>query len=188
MRPEPYATEHERSRERHDRRVMPQTLAGLLRWAHLAYVAETPNLEHAIREVADDGGPQMRHPVRAYLAMEPPSARLSADAQDQGWTQPDIWARVASKTDADGMYRTPLRRAIEGIADTERRQLLRFLVPEALRPVDVGTVLGIPAWCQGDVFYRSLVMLWSRSREQPEPRPSYLDKSEAQRTAEVAAA
>src|SRR3972149_5591321 len=112
MRSEPYAAAHERSRYSADRRQTPATLRALLHWAHLAYVAETPNLEHAIREVADDGGPQMRHPVRADLAMEPPSARLSADAQDQGWTQPDIWARVASKTDADGMYRTPLRRAI----------------------------------------------------------------------------
>jgi hypothetical protein len=187
MRSEPYAAAHERSRERHDRRVPPATLSGLLRWAHLAYVAETPNLEHAIRAVGDDGDPQMRHPVRAYLAMDPPSERLSHADQDRAWSQPDVWVRVASRTDADGMYRTPLRRAIEAISDPERRGFLRDLVPEALRPSDIATLHGIPDWCQGDVMYRSLAMLWDRYRDQPEPRPTYLDKSDSQKTAEVAA-
>jgi hypothetical protein len=85
------------------------------------------------------------------------------------------------------MYRTPLRRAIEAISDPERRRFLRDLVPEALRPSDIATHHGIPDWCQGDVMYRSLVMLWDRYREQPEPRPTYLDKSDSQKAAEVAA-
>ena len=187
MRSEPYAAAHEHSRERHDRRRPPATLRGLLRWAHAAYVAETPSLEYAIREVADDGDPQMRHPVRAYLAMDPPSERLSHDDQDRAWSQPDVWVRVASRTDADGMYRTPLRRALEAITDPDRRRFLRDLVPEVLRPSDIATLHGIPEWCQGDVMYRSLAMLWDRYRDQPEPRPTYLDKSESQRTAEVAA-
>ncbi len=188
MRAEPYAEAHERSRTRHDRREMPRSLSALLGWARAQYIAETPALEHAIREVGNDGDPQMRYPIRAYLAMDPPSQRISAEDQEQSWGRPDLWVRVASRTDEDGMYRTPLRRALETIGDPERRQLLRFLVPEEFRPSDVGTHLGIPEWCQGDVFYRSLVMLWDRFREQPEQRPTYLDKSEAQRTAEVAAA
>jgi hypothetical protein len=171
---------------------MPGSLSGLLRWAYLAYVAETLNLEHAIREVADDGDPQMRYPVRAYLALDPPKlcnadrcVRPHHPAEET--YRPDLWVRVASRTDADGMYRTPLRRALEAISDPDRRRFLRDLVPEVLRPSDVATLHGIPDWCQGDVMYRSLAMLWDRYRDQPEPRPTYLDKSESQRTAEVAA-
>jgi hypothetical protein len=85
------------------------------------------------------------------------------------------------------MYRTPLRRALEAITDPDRRRFLRDLVPEVLRPSDIATLHGIPDWCQGDVMYRSLAMLWDRYRDQPEPRPTYLDKSDSQRTAEVAA-
>lgn len=169
-----YRYEHDASRQGADRRWRPESLHGLLRWAQAQYVAETPNLEHAVSEVADDGDPLMRYAARAYLALTDPKG------DDQ---RPDDWVRIASKVDADGMYRTPLRRALE-LLPHDRRILLRDLIPERLRPLDVAAIHGIPEWCAGDVFYRSLVMLWDRYLDRPIPSGR---RSESQNIAEAVA-
>lgn len=179
IRAEPYALEHQRSKRPVDRRIRPASLMALLRWAHAQYVAETPNLEHAVNEVAEDGDPVMRYSVKAYLA-------LNHSPHDQYRDSPDVWVRVASKVDEDGMYRTPLRRAMEMLPH-ERRILARDLVPELYRPSDVALLHGIPEWCAGDVLYRTLVMLWDRYQDRPIPKVGYLERSEAQRSAEAVA-
>lgn len=188
IRPEPYHREHERSQRGMDRRRKPETVDGLLRWAHGRYVEETPAFEYALTRLAEDGDPEMVYPVRAYLALSEPSNRLSWEKREQEWQRPDVWCRIAGTTDEDGMYRTPLRRAIESIDDPSRRKLLRDLVPELFLPGDIAAINGVPGWCAGDVLFRSLSMLWDRYRERPERRPGYLDRSDAQRSAEVVAA
>lgn len=171
-RQEVYQAAHERSRQIADRRQRPLTLRGLLRWAHAAYLAETPNLDHSGSHLDDDGAPTMAVAARAYLA-------LTGRTNERG----DDWAWIASRLDEDGWYRTPLRRAIESLP-TERRLFLRDLVPEMFTPSDVAVLHGIPAWCAADVMYQSLVMLWDRFTERPLPTVSWLDRSESQRSAE----
>lgn len=175
IRPEPYSREHAASHRPRDYRVRPGSLRALLRWAHSQYELETPNLDHSHRHLDDDGAPSMSGAVRAYLAL---SGRLD--------DRPDDWLRIASRTDDDGFYLTPLRRAIETLPK-ERAALLRDVVPEVLMPTDVMVLHGIPSWAASDVLYRSLVMLWDRYLDRPLPPTSYLSKSDAQRAAEDAA-
>lgn len=171
-RPSRYETEHLASRQGADRRHRPATLRALLRWAHAQYVSETPNLDHSGSHIDDDGAPTMAAAARRYLGM------LTRD------DRADDWLRIASRQDKDGYYVTPLRRAIETLP-RERRLLLRDLVPELLSPSSVALLHGIPAWCQGDVLYQSLTMLWGRFIDRPLPSPGWLDRSEAQQNAET---
>lgn len=159
--------------DRFDGYGQPGSLKALLHWAHTQYVMETPNLEHSVHQVDTDGDPLMRAAARIYLALSGPKG----DA-------PDNWSRIAGRVDEDGFYRTPLRRALETLP-AERKALLRDIVPEELNPSDVARLHGIPAWCEGDVIYRSLTMLWGRYLERPMPKPSWLDRSESQRQAEA---
>ena len=156
---------------------MPGSLRGLLRWAHMAYVAETPNLDHdhSAIHLDEDGAPIMAIEARRYLGL--------LGGRDE---RADDWLRIASRRDPDGFYVTPLRRAIETLS-RERRLLLRDVVPELFRPTDILVLHGIPEWCAGDVLYRSLAMLWASYLDRPLPQPSrpgYLEMSESQRAAE----
>ena len=173
-RPGRYQAQHTASRQGTDRRQRPGTLRGLLRWAHAQYVAETPNLDHSGIHLDDDGAPTMAAAARRYLGM------MTSD------DRPDDWLRIASRQDRDGFYLTPLRRAIETLP-TERRLLLRDLVPELLFPSEVALLHGIPQWCQSDVLYQSLTMLWGRFIDRPLPSPGWLERSEAQQNAETVA-
>lgn len=173
-RPGRYQAAHTASRQGADRRQRPQTLRALLRWAHAQYVAETPNLDHSGSHIDDDGAPTMAAAARRYLGMM--TATEGADD----------WLRIASRRDKDGFYLTPLRRAIETLP-AERRLYLRDLVPELFFPSDVALLHGIPSWCQSDVTYQSLVMLWDRFAEAPLPQPGWLERSEAQQNAETVA-
>jgi hypothetical protein len=161
---------------------------GLLRWANRLYREETPELQHAVSEFDASGAPAMRPAPAAYLAL------LRRDLYDRdGRPKPDEdradnWRSTACRLDRDGAYVTPLRCAIERVPDPDRRRLLRYVVPEAYRPGDVATVLGIPSWCAGDVLYRSLVMLRQAYRLVPEAQVGWVSKSDAQRQAESAAA
>jgi hypothetical protein len=175
MRAEPYAEAHERSFVvSRDRRQTPATLRALLRWAHRQYVAETPNLDHSGIHLDDDGAPTMAAAARRYLGLSKKDDRT------------DNWVELAGRTDEDGFYLTPLRLAIE-TQPRERRLFLRDLVPEVLFPSEVALLHGIPAWCMADVIHQSLAMLWRTFRERPPVRPNYLDRSEAQRSAEAVA-
>ena len=162
--------------DRFDGYGQPGSLKALLRWAHTQYTMETPNLEHAVAEVGIDGDPLMRAAARIYLSLSGPKHEAET---------PDNWSRIAGRIDDDGFYRTPLRRALETLP-RERRLLLRDLIPEELNQSDVARLHGIPAWCEGDVFYRSLAMLWGRYLERPMPKPSWTDRSESQQLAESA--
>ena len=174
MRPEPYADAHASSRRGADRRIPPSNLRTLLRWAHQAYVAETPNLDHSGVHIDDDGAPTMSAQARAYLALSGKDER------------PDDWLRIASRMDPDGFYLTPLRRAIETLP-RPRRLFLRDLVPEVLMPSDIAALHGIPEWCQSDVTRKSLELLWAAYLDRPLPKPGWLDRSDSQRSAEDAA-
>lgn len=173
-RPGRYQAEHAASRQGSDRRQRPATLRALLRWAHSQYVAETPNLDHSGSHIDDDGAPTMAIAARRYLGM------MTSD------DRADDWLRIASRTDKDGFYLTPLRRAIETLP-RDRRLLLRDIVPELLFPSEVALLHGIPAWCSSDVLYQSLVLLWGRFIDRPLPQPGWLERSEAQRSAEAVA-
>lgn len=173
-RPGPYHAEHARSRQGNDTRQRPGTLRALLRWAHAQYVAETPNLAHSGSHLDDDGAPTMAAQARRYLGMMTKDGRA------------DNWLAIASKTDADGYYLTPLRRAIETLP-TERRLFLRDLVPELFFPSEIALLHGIPEWCRTDVTYQSLVLLWARYIDRPLPQPGWLQRSESQRSAEQVA-
>lgn len=171
-RPGPYRAEHTASKQGWDRRQRPATLRALLRWAHAAYAAETPNLDHSGSHIDDDGAPTMAAAARRYLGMLTKEDRA------------DDWLKIASRTDKDGFYVTPLRRAIETLPH-ERRLLLRDLVPELFFPSEIAVLHGIPAWCANDVLYRSLVMLWDKFIDRPLPQPGWLERSESQRAAET---
>lgn len=154
-----------------DRRRPPDSLRDLLRWAHAAYLAETPDLDHSGTHLDDDGTPTMAGRVRAYLALT-----KRGDSRDD-------WVLIASATDDDGHYITPLRRAIATLPP-ERRLLARDIVPEVLSPLLVTRLHDIPDWCADDVLHRTLVMVWQRFTARPIPTAG---KSDAQRDAEGAA-
>lgn len=156
-------------------RWRPASLAALLRWAHAEHAAETPNLEHAVGQHASDGAPLMRYAARAFLGLMDPR---NVDEERRA----DDWLRLASRTDPDGRYRTPLRRAIATLPP-ERRYLARALVSEQLMPGDVALVAGIPEWCAGDVLYRTMSMLWERYLDRPLISPGWLERSDASRNA-----
>ena len=174
MRPEAYADDHAASRRTQDRgadrRIAPQSLRALLRWANAAYCAETPDLAHSGGHFDDDGTPTMSARARAYLALTGTDPR------------PDDWVRIASRVDEDGFYRTPLRRAIETLP-VARRLFARDLVPEVLVPSEIATLHGIPSWCAGDVTHRTLSMLWTRYSDRPIPESG--PRSDAQLDAEA---
>ena len=176
-RPEPHADAHDASRRARaasaDRRTPPVTLRALLRWAHAAWVAETPALDHSGSHLDDDGAPTMNARARAYLA-------LSGRPDDR----PDDWVRIASRLDEDGFYRTPLRRAVATLPPA-RRMFARDLIPEVLRPSDINTLHGIPDWAAVDVTHRTLLMLWERYADRPIAQPAR--KSDAQLDAEAVA-
>ena len=175
------------------RRQHPGTLRALLRWAHQSYVSETPNLDHSSVHLDDDGAPTMAAAARRYLGLsEPqtcPKCRRRFPKHEPGcrWKdRRDDWLDVASRTDPDGFYLTPLRRAIE-VLPAPRRLFLRDLVPELFFPTEVALLHDIPAWCVSDVIHESLSMLWGNYRERPEPRAGWLERSDAQRAAEATA-
>lgn len=161
------------SEQRRDRVTnKPRTLRALLRWAQQQYgLEEVPRIHN--RDIADDGAPDHTHEFKAYIGMT---------GHDE---KPDDWRRIASRLDADGFYRYPLRRAIEAVPGERRRSLLRALLTNVLYPKDVCEAEGIPAWCADDVVYRALSLLWDNYSDRPIPGPSR--KSDAQLDAEHAA-
>lgn len=183
MRQEPYADAYDRSARHKGDRVThrPRSLTGYLRWARHQWQLETPDLDHSQSLVADDGDPEMKSSAQRYLGLSgAPSER------------PDDWRSIAGRVDRDGFYVTPMRYALECIRsnDRKRAEFLTTLVVNVYEPFHVALYYGIPGWCAADVTLRSLRLLWDRYTELPIPRqpgPTWVDKSDAQRSAEEAA-
>lgn len=172
MKPEPHADTHRESvRRKGDRTATrPVTLRALLRWAQREYSMEPPPRLHD-RDIADDGAPDHT----------PEAKRWFGFSQDR---EPNDWKAVASRLDEDGYYRTPLRAALERVPGTERRELLRAVLPNVFFPSDACAAAGIPSWCADDVLFRALDLLWRQFADRPIPTRG--GKSDAQLDAEAA--
>lgn len=177
------------------------SLHSLLTWAHDLYAAELPILAHSVALTDEGGAPVMSHPAKWYLGLAGPRCwtrdpkrkptiedkRIHADCGAGCVIEPDDFRRKAYGVDRDsGLFLTPLHRAIEELSEPDRRLFVKWLVTEALRPTDVATAFGIPAWCAGDVMRVSLTMLRRSFRERPETQ-WISGRSDSQRTAESAA-
>jgi hypothetical protein len=164
---------------------MPQpTLHSLLRWAHLQYVSETPELGHAVSLTDEGGAPEMKPAAASYLGLLA-KQRLIEDRK------PDNWRALAGRKDRDGKYVTPLRYALELAPDPDERSFLRSLVPELYYPSEIATIHGIPRWAANYVMYASLARLRERYdtliRNQEKGSAAYvgwISRSESQRNAE----
>ena len=150
------------------------TLRFLLGWAHRQYVLETPELQHTLSRVGDDGDPDMSVAARFYLG-------LSKRGQSR-----DNWFDISSQLDDEGRYRTPLRAALARIRDANMRLFLRDLVPELYRPTDIADIHAIPPWARTWVMHGALLALWHEYLERPPIPVGWVSMSDSQRSAVVA--
>lgn len=151
----------------------PLTLRGLLRWAQVEYSMEPPPRLHD-RDIADDGAPDFTGEAKSYFGFSRSRGKE---------TEPDDWKEIACRLDDEGSYQTPLRCALERVPGSERRKLLRAVLPNVLFPSDAARASDIPDWCADDVLFRALTLLWDQYRDRPLPRRH---KSDAQLDAEAA--
>ncbi len=153
-------------------RDRPRTLRGLEGWASRKFRDETPNLDHSA--VIDEGGsPTMAAAARRYLGLMGPDSDRADD-----------WVRIASRTDEDGFYRTPLRRALSTFPFGQR-MFLRDLIPGMYANLELSLLHGVPEWCVPIVAHRSLLVLWDRYLDKPVPERGWISgRSDAQRDAE----
>jgi hypothetical protein len=158
------------------KRDKPANLRTLLRWLVREYALEAPAKLHTGTALEEDGDPAMTGEAKSWLGM--------SDRHE-----PNDWLAVACRTDADGFYVSPMRCAIARIRNEDRRNLVGELAVNLLFPRDVMDAHAIPAWCQNDVAFASLSIVWDTYADRPLPRSSvgWVEKSASQRAAEDAA-
>lgn len=101
---------------------------------------------------------------------------------------PDDWEKTACRRDPDGRYVTPLRCALSKVRNQQLRRFLHDLIPNAmLRPSDVATVHGIPAWAEAWAIQGALEILYREYQAAPLPQRSWVDMSTSQQHAEAIA-
>ena len=174
----PYEGSHRHSQRKANDRVnyRPKGLRGLLRWATRQWELESPARIHD-RDTADDGTPDHAGEFQGYVGLSQK-------------TEPNNWQAVACRLDSDGYHITPIRCAVERIADEGERALARDICTNLYWPGDVAMLHGLSHGLRGLLMEKVLERLWDSYAARPWPKsakPGWVDLSESQQKAIEAA-